>query len=335
MRLNKYKHVLQFLVSFILLVVLFQLIDLNQARELIKNVSFGYVGVVYGVYLFDRAFMAWKWNFLLNILSIRFRFIDAFKVYYISNFLGFSIPFGVGPDLIRFWKIKEYGLAGEDAMSSIVVERFLGLVATGLMVLLSISLFLLYVTDAHLKLRFVFILSTLASGLGVILFLVFHDRLRDRMLHISRLERLFDRIKLGNYYRAFSRYKYHKLTLVQFTVLSFFEQLMPVLAVFYAAKALGISLTFYQTLAFVPLSILVERLPISYLGIGVREGSYVLLLRFMGVAPTNAFLLSIFMFILDILSMLPAAVWSVVDSLDKSRRQVPEKEKESELERVN
>lgn len=59
------------------------------------------------------------------------------------------------------------------------------------------------------------------------------------------------------------------------------------------------------------------------MGLGVRESSYILLLQLMNVPYTEAFLLSIFMFMTDIVSLVPAALWSFVDSI-KSKKSMTE-----------
>ncbi|MFQ5628067.1 MAG: lysylphosphatidylglycerol synthase transmembrane domain-containing protein [bacterium] len=313
--IKKYKHIFQIAFSLTLLVILLNYLDFAKAKEIATRVAPEWLLCVVAIYLLDRMLMAWKWGFLLKIAAMRIRFPSAFKMYYLSCFWGFLFPFGVGPDLIRFFKIKQEGYASENAMATIITERVLGLAATMLMIMVSISLLMLHLAGEALQSRFIYIFNIIALLLLAGFIFIFHDRTRKKIFRASRINRLFAKIKLEKYFAAFSIYRHHKGVLVRFIFWSFIEQLVPVFAVYFAAKALAIPLTLLNCLAFAPVSILFERLPISYLGLGVRESSYILLLQLMNVGYTDAFLLSIFMFMTDIISLIPAAIWSFFDSM--------------------
>lgn len=329
--ISKYKHFLQIAVSLILLGVLVTYIDFQEAKAIFSRVAPGWVLCVIALYIVDRMLMAWKWGFLLKIAAMRIPFFPAFRMYYLSCFWGFLFPFGVGPDIIRFFKIREEGYQSENATATIITERVLGLVATLLMVLVSLAVLVSLVLGPEVGARFRSIFAGIVLVLAGTLLFIFYDPLRKRIFRVLRINQLLAKIRLDKYFAAFAIYRFHKLTLVAFIFWSFIEQLVPVFAAYFAAKALGIPLTLLQCLAFAPVSIFFERLPISFMGLGVREGTYVLFLQLMGVDYTNAFLLSIFMFITDILSLLPAGLWSLIVSFGK---RAPHKHAETGAESV-
>lgn len=312
---KKYKHLFQIAFSLILLAILLNYIDFEKATAIAGRVKPQWVLCVVAIYLLDRMLMAWKWGFLLKIAKMRIRFFTAFKMYYLSCFWGFLFPFGVGPDIIRFFNIKQEGHASENAMATIITERVLGLAATMLMVMVSLSLLILQLAREELQVKFVFLFNIVALILLAGFVFIFHDRFRKKIFRATQVNRLFAKIKLEKYFAAFAIYRHHKGTLVKFIFWSFIEQLVPVLAAWFGAKALGIPLSLLQCLAFAPVSIFFERLPISFMGLGVRESSYILLLQLMNVPYTEAFLLSIFMFMTDIISLIPAAIWSFFNSI--------------------
>jgi uncharacterized protein (TIRG00374 family) len=313
--IKKHKHFFQIAFSIILLAILLSYLDFKQAKEITMRVVPQWVLGVIVIYLLDRMLMAWKWGFLLKIAEMRIRFFPAFKMYYLSCFWGFLFPFGVGPDFIRFLNIKQEGHPSENAMATIITERVLGLAATMLMVMVSLSLLMLHLATPELQERFIYFFNIVALILLAGFVFIFHDRTRKKIFRITRINRLFAKIRLEKYFAAFAIYRHHKGTLVKFIFWSFVEQLVPVFAAWFGAKALGIPLSFLQCLAFAPVSIFFERLPISFMGLGVRESSYILLLQLMNVPYTDAFLLSIFMFMTDIFSLIPAAIWSFIDSM--------------------
>jgi uncharacterized membrane protein YbhN (UPF0104 family) len=61
-------------------------------------------------------------------------------------------------------------------------------------------------------------------------------------------------------------------------------------------RSIGAALPFWYCLVFHPLVVLATALPVSLGGFGVREGGYVLLLGRIGIAPSEAVVLSLMWF---------------------------------------
>jgi len=81
--------------------------------------------------------------------------------------------------------------------------------------------------------------------------------------------------------------------LISLALSSIALQAILIAAHFFYARALGIPLGWGSLVIVVPAVLIVTSLPISVNGIGVREGSFVVLLGLMGVRPEQAFALSI------------------------------------------
>jgi uncharacterized protein (TIRG00374 family) len=262
----------------------------------------------------DRLFMSWKWSILLNINGVNISQQNAFKTYYISSFMGFAIPFGIGPDLIRIFKLKNMKIDSAISAASIIVERILGIVATLIMLLIGLFVFLIIIPKSNLHETILYSIIFLISGLAFSLLFIFNDSISKRVLRFFKLERISQKFKVDKYYDALSVYRKHKITLVYFTFLSVLEQFFPIFATFFAALALKIHLDLITCVAFVPVTVFAERFPLSFFGIGFREGSYIILLSLFHIDYTSAILLSMFIFILEILFLLPAGLWSLFDT---------------------
>ncbi|HET7078371.1 MAG TPA: lysylphosphatidylglycerol synthase domain-containing protein, partial [Chloroflexia bacterium] len=83
-------------------------------------------------------------------------------------------------------------------------------------------------------------------------------------------------------------------------LLSALFQVVVVLINLLVCLALGIPLTFIQLLWIVAVVSLLQALPISIAGIGVREGAYIYLLQLQGVDGSRALALSLTLFALQI-----------------------------------
>lgn len=75
-------------------------------------------------------------RFLLGGSNAPVRFRSVLRLTLIGNFFNFSVPGGVGGDVVKtYYFVKQEGLASSAAISSVVVDRFVGisvLVAIGL-----------------------------------------------------------------------------------------------------------------------------------------------------------------------------------------------------------
>jgi hypothetical protein len=81
--------------------------------------------------------------------------------------------------------------------------------------------------------------------------------------------------------------------------------------------ALGVDVPFAFYMIFVPLTSLVLILPISFAGLGVREGTYVVLFKQAGVAPVVALSMSLLVYVLG--TVTPGLVGGVIYILRGAR----------------
>ncbi len=126
---------------------------------------------------------------------------------------------------------------------------------------------------------------------------------------------LFFRLKLGRsfssvgeIYDYFGRLKSRKDVIVKAVLLSFVVQFLNFLMVIILALAMGENIPVVLLFVFLPIIITVTTIPISMSGLGVREGSFVLLLGLIGVRPEVATSLSLSWFFANFLGGLPGLV---------------------------
>lgn len=311
---------LQLLVSGGLLGLMLSYLDYDEAAQILGQAQPGYLFLMFVIYVTDRVLMAWKWNMLLRVLDQRLSLYEAIKLYYISSFMGYLLPLGgVGPDVVRVYKLKEQGIRVTTATVSIVVERLLGLVATLLIAIVGGLLLLKILATGTLDRVVTGLIIVTVVGTGLALLFVFHDGLRAQLLHLSRIKHLLEREKFKEFAASLAAYKACKRVLLIFLALSVFENLFPVFDIYVAGMALDIPLTFVQCLAVVPIATVLERLPISLFGLGLREGSYVVLFGLLGVGYSEALMIGIVTFFTFLLSLAPGLYWMITEGINPRR----------------
>jgi uncharacterized protein (TIRG00374 family) len=311
------KTLLRILVSLALLTFLLSRVDYRSVLDSIAGTSYALLIVVLLIHVADRWLMAWKWRLLVTAGGANISLLEAFKIYWVTSFQGVIVPLGFAPDILRFYSLKRRGVASENAAASIVVERLVGFVATGLVALLSLALFVELTT------------SVPSYWIGVALAVIAIPVLAAFRMHSkgqsvlklggSRIAKLESRLQRSGYYRAVVAFRHHGAVLRRFLTWSMLEQLAPVSAVFVTAIALGLPISFIVCLAVVPIGSLLERLPIAFMGVGIREGSFAVLLPLFGIPYSQAILLSALEFGLFLISLTPAAIWMLAGPQTESR----------------
>ncbi len=308
---------LQLIISGILLGVLLAFLDFKEAKDVLSRIQPQFILLMFLLYAGDRVLMAFKWNLLLKVHDNHFSFMDSVKVYYISTFIGYLLPLGgVGPDLVRLYKIKEKGVPTQVGLVSIVVERILGLIASLLFVIAGGITLLELLVSRDLEPVIQWIVGSTVAGTFVVLLFIFNDSLRGRLL---RANKIFAHPKLKDFFVALGKYKGSKGMLFIFLVLSLIENLFPLFVIYVAGVALGVPLTPWYCLAVVPIATVLERLPISFAGIGLREGSFIVLFGLMGIAYAEALLIGLVNFFCFLISLTPGMIWMLTEGINTKK----------------
>jgi len=313
LRSTKVRTSIRLAVSLVILWLLLRQVDYGSIRDLLRNASVGLLAVVVLIHLGDRWLMAWKRSLLINARGGGLSTREAFKLYYVTSFRGFLLPFGIGPDVLRVYHLRRSGVGTEIATAAVVIERVLGVLATGLVA--CFSLYLLLSHEGRLaSWRWVLLPAIVILAVGTLARLLTRSPRDDSRpggpRRASPLRRLHRRLESSAYYAAVAAFRHDKRILIRFFAWSVVEQFAPVVAVYITALALNISVGFLACLAVVPIGSFLERLPISFMGFGVREGSFAILLPRFGVPFSEAILLSMAEFALFVISLAPAVFFS-------------------------
>jgi glycosyltransferase 2 family protein len=141
------------------------------------------------------------------------------------------------------------------------------------------------------------------AGLAVSTFIAIRTGLMRRLGEV-----VGRRPSLQKFTTAVLAYSGHYRLLVVSVLLSWLEQFAPIVAFALAAHGFGLQLNFLQCAAIIPLASVLERLPVSFAGLGVREVGIVLAAGWFGISSTESFLVSLFEQSVFILTMIPISL---------------------------
>ncbi len=101
---------------------------------------------------------------------------------------------------------------------------------------------------------------------------------------------------ISDFYEYFASLKQRRDIIIKTVLISFVVQVIGFSAVAILAYAMGERIPMILLMSFLPIVITVSSLPISISGLGVREGSFVVLLGLIGIRPEAATSLSLLWF---------------------------------------
>lgn len=309
------KRALQMAVGAALLVGLLTWVDLDELRASLATASVPALVFAFVLVLLDRVLMPIKWNMLLWSAGIRFPWWEAIKVYFISTFLGIYLPPTVGGDAVRAYYVSRHGHGLASVVSSIVVERLLGMVALFLFGAAGCSLFFLRFADAEFDAGTALFASLGACVLAIAGFALSlsapFGHVLARALDIVRPLRGVGKIadRLERLYQSYLEYRGRRAALLAFVGLSLLEVFVTVARVYVIGRALGVDVPLTYYVAFVPVILALIRLPISFDGFGIQEGGFVYFLGLMGVTNSVGLSLGIVNHFLFLLGLLPGGLF--------------------------
>lgn len=306
------KILVRVLVSAGVLYLLFRQLDWQQASKILTSANLLWLVPPVLIMIIDRCWMAWKWRMLLAVLGPVPSLYDSVRVYFVSGFQGIAIPLGgLGPDIVRYAHLRSSELSRHSVAISIVMERAIGALATGIMAVLSGGILMQKIGVLGNANLLSAILLVGVGGSAVLGGSLFSSRIQKRVYRLlTRSRVLAENDTLERFARALREYRDVPEVILLNLVLALFEQLFPVLVFFLGSVAFQVPVTFTDCLAAVPISTLLERLPVSYAGLGVREGALVFLFGVLGVDYSGVLILSSAIFILVLITLLPGLLWS-------------------------
>jgi glycosyltransferase 2 family protein len=249
--------------------------------------------------------MALRWQWLMRAQGMEDSFAWMTRAYFVSYTASQVLPTSIGGDAMRVYETarRHPGRMG-DVTAIILLERGLGGAGTVLLGAIGFALAVgRYDVGAYLWLEGLFVIGTL-----VLIFLFFSRSARPLLVRARPLlRRLRVERPLRALYDGIHDFRGHlRLVLVVF-VFTTLIQAVRILAIWAAARAVGIDLgpRIYYVMG--PLFFLVLLVPFTLNGLAVREAFFVSFLGSVGVAADAAFAAGFLFFLVTTALALPGA----------------------------
>lgn len=250
---------------------------------------------------------ALRWQRVLLALDLRSRIPTLLRHHLAGLFVSSFLPSTVGGDVLRVTRLSAETGETPRTFASVVLERLTGWLVLPVITLVALAINPgLFGADRNARFALLIAVVTL-TGLGIVLWAAGHPRIGGRLTSNDGWRRFTGAVHIG-----VDKLRRHPGDAVSVLASGFAYQMAVVLAAYLAAEALGLSLGPTAIMAFVPAVAIVQVLPITVGGLGVREGAFALFLVPLGVPEEKALALGLLVYAINLLvSLLGAPAFAI------------------------
>ncbi len=289
--------------------------DLGQAAELISHANMFLIAATLLVVSLANFVVGWRWQLILSAEAPSPGSTTLLKIMFVGLFFNQILPTGVGGDVVRAWRCSRVGVALGAAIRSILLDRACGYLV--LVVLYAVGLpTLLHILPGARERGAV--LAVLAVGVLGLVALLSLDRLPRPILRLRLMAPFAELSRAGR--RLFTNPRQCCAVLG----LSVITIALTVLAFKFVGDAIGSRLSLGSWMMIVPPVTLIQLVPVSLAGWGVREAALVVALGSFGVPAETALAISVLVGLCLIVAGLPGGLiwladWDITTSPTQKR----------------
>jgi len=283
---------LKLAVSAALLALLFSRVDVGVLWADARRASLAWIAVALGVYAITVLASVWRWWLLLEAQDVSMPFHSLFASMSVALFFNNFLPSNIGGDVVRVADTAKVARSKTLAATVVLADRTMGMMSLVLVAATGVTL----VTSAGTPLPVwpSWLWAAFAAGVcagGLMLWSPGGVGWLLRPLLVLHPEWVADRI--GSITVTLQRFRSHLGAVVACFGGAVFVQLMTVAFGWTVARALGVHIGAFDLAVVIPLAGVVQMIPISVNGFGVREAMYVLYFGRIGLPRESAMLLSL------------------------------------------
>jgi hypothetical protein len=280
----------------VILVVIFYKIDIRSTLLVISRSNLFYLVISFLTLFVFSYILALRWQMILKLYGFEVSVWRSFKIYMVSLFFNNFLPSTVGMDVVRGAYIADKGKQLSDVISSILIERWIGLL--GIIFYVTIVPIIFF---NRVQLKYFLPLSLSGIILSAVFFTaIANDRVFEfffRMFSKINVLKLGD--KINSLFTSLRLIRNHKKQLLINLFLSFMIQVVFVFTNYFIVLSQNLNISLIDLIIYVPFISVISMIPITINGLGLREWSYMTF--FSGTVKEETVALSLSFFLLQVI----------------------------------
>jgi uncharacterized protein (TIRG00374 family) len=278
-------------VSATLLYLLLTRVDLARLGEALRTASPVWLGASLACYFVMILISSWRWDLLLKAQHVVKPFRELLHSFLVATFFNNFLPSNIGGDVIRIRDTSQAAGSRTRAATIVLLDRVIGLIGLIFVAALGATI----ATELGDKEPFdpLWLWLGMAAGSVVMVVLLFYPKLIGAMLRPLRVfHQEWVGLQISRLVHAFEKFAQAPWVLLQ--CFSGALAVQCVIVAFYAAiaHAMQIPMPIVHLAVLIPMSFVVQLLPLSVNGFGVRESIFAFYFARLGLPRESAIALS-------------------------------------------
>jgi glycosyltransferase 2 family protein len=265
---------LKIVVSIVLLVLLFSKVDVARLWAIARQASVRWFGAALAIYSLNMIASTWRWHLLLDAQRVEVRRRWLLGSFLVASFFNNFLPSNIGGDFVRISDTAKPARSRTLAATVVLMDRVLGLIALVLVAAVGASA-AGAVHPTVLPIWPVWLWAGLLAGAAAASPAVFAPAGFGRLLQpltVFHPEWVGNRIETLT--TVLTRFRARPGVLARCFATAVFVQAAMVAFYFAVAHALHLNVSLSDIAVIVPISFVVQMLPVSFGGFGVREATF-------------------------------------------------------------
>jgi uncharacterized membrane protein YbhN (UPF0104 family) len=235
---------------------------------------------------------------LIKNTSIGLSIPSLIKINLISRFYALFIPTAMGREAVRWYKVTKNQSGRLLFLASTIFERSLFILVLILFGTIPLFFYSLNAEIVSLRIKIlpILILSLIIICSCIVYFIVPNFRYFFNFIIIRISQKRFKNIEFNAFKDNFALREQSYCLYFHVFILGIIWQVVFIIRLFALFKAAALPLTFIDVTWMGSLVLLLQVLPISFAGIGMREGAYAYLFTLFNLPPEKGVLIGILFF---------------------------------------
>ena len=232
---------------------------------------------------------SFRWYLLVKASNLKFSFWKILSLNFTGLFFSIFLPGRTGGDIARAYYIAKSSDNRAEAISTIIIWRMIGIIALTFIALIASFTSFFLLDDKSI----IFVILAIILLIYTMLFLLSNRKLMNSLsnkfsLLVKRVLKLNLESKIKTLYNALHDYKNKKKLLIINIILGIVVHSLIITSWYVISQSLDIDISYIYFFLLIPIISLLNTIPISLNGVGVREGAAVILFGNFGLELTQS-----------------------------------------------
>ncbi len=297
--------VFKLLLLFIIFFFVFKCVNINETINVLKKTNLYLLFIAVVINNVSNIFLTIKWHRLTIPLNLKSSFLDLLKLNYISIFYSMILPGQASGELIKGLKLAKQENSHQNVWIPIFIDKITNLLITFIIGFVAV----LFDETFKQNVTVIFTISALTVLCSTITILLFSEKtsefinlLKNTLISILKVIKIESNKIKGFSIDYFQKYKKHDFLMYETLLWSLLIKLPHIFAFYFLAIGLNINLNLIQSAWLFSIVSIVSLLPISFSGLGVREGTVIVLLSQIGIDNSSSLSLSVLIFTVSLIT---------------------------------